>query len=633
MMDPTIPPLADQISGLPTSTGVYLFKDGKGSVLYVGKAKNLRSRVRSYFRSSGDTRASIEFIQKHVRSVDTILTSTNAEALLLESTLIKKFMPRYNIQLRDDKDFVSIELNVGHPWPMVSVVRRPVPTKNVRLFGPYASTGSLRETVEFLKRTFPLRTCSDQVLASRDRPCLEYQIKRCVAPCVGYVSSGDYQALVRQVEWFLKGKNKKLVHQLESEMKKASQDERFEEAARNRDRLQAVKKTLEKQRVFSHGGEDRDVIGLWREGDQGVVQVLTIRGGRLMGSIGKPFKEVLDESQDLISSFLVQYYLSRPQIPKEILVSVDPGGRKDLSELLGQHCKHKVKIVVPVRGEKSRLVELAQMNAKKEFLKASDADAARRRELASLSRVLDLPTAPKRIECVDLSNLGASNAVGAVVTFVGGKPSKQHYRKYHIQSLSEVSDYAFLSEVLSRRFKRALASTGGDRWELPDLFLVDGGRGQLNVTRAVLEELGLPQVRLVSIAKARDDQGHVLRGPATTREGAKAQDRVFLPGRSNPVSFRKEPGALFLLQRVRDEAHRFAISFHRKSRSKSTLRSTLDELPGIGPKRRKALLKTFGSVRGVARATVEDLTEKAGIPENLAEKIVKKFHLATRKKD
>ena len=600
--------------------GVYLFKDDAGTVIYVGKAAQLRNRVRSYFSASSDSRYTIQFLRRRIADVEAIVTATNTEAVLLENTLIKKHLPRYNVQLRDDKDYVSLTINVGHQWPMIRVVRRPKPSPRLLVFGPYASASGTRETVDFLRRTFPLRTCTDHTLNNRSRPCLEYQIKRCVAPCVGYVAQDDYAALVRQVEMFLRGRSNELVHELREDMGKAAAALDFERAARLRDRLFAVERTLERQRVFSHGGEDRDVFGYWREGDRGVVQVLTIRGGQLTGSRGWPFQEVADDDADLMSSFLMQYYGER-DVPAQILLPIEPTEMVVLTQILGEDRGRRVVLTVPRRGEKSELVDMARTNARQELLRATDEEAARSKDLESVARALDLPAPPHRMECVDLSSISGTNAVGAVVTFIDGKPAAEYYRQYKIRETEEINDYACMREVLSRRFRRALEATSEEGWQLPDLLLVDGGRGQISVATRVLEDLGLPQVRVAGIAKGREETGRVIRARGRTADNEREEDRVFVPGRVNPISFRSERGGMFMLQRLRDEAHRFAISYHRKRRKKTTLISQLDEISGIGPAKRKALLTRFGSVRAIAGASEAELASVPGMTPVLARRV------------
>lgn len=653
---------APEIDQLPTGPGVYVFKDAAGTVIYVGKAVNLRSRVRQYF-SLADERPTVRFLVERIRQVDTTVTDNEAEALLLENTLIKKHQPRYNIQLRDDKDYVSLRINAGHEWPMVNVIRRPQPEPGSLTFGPYSSAGAVRETLRFLRRTFPLRTCRDTTLYNRTRPCLEYQIGRCVAPCVGYVTQEEYRRLQDQVVLFLKGRNTELRGQLDDEMRIAAAKEEFEKAAKLRDRLRAVERVLEEQKVDSHDESDRDVFGFYREADRGAVSVLSVRGGRLVENRTFLFDESAEEDAELLTNFVVQYYAER-EVPPEVLLAKDLPEEAALAEVLEQARHAKVVLRTPQRGAKKDLVAMAGTNAESAFRRTHDRETGVRRDLESLSRALDLVGPPQRLECVDLSMIQAGSPpaggslarkgphgrapVGAVVTFIDGQPSKELYRRFHIKDLAaiaqagqELSDFAMMKEVLSRRFARAgvprsvgrsaslrasdspLASgsvvdpaSAEGPWALPDLMVVDGGKAQLQVAEAVLVELGITGLPLCAIAK--DPEHGKAKGPS--------EERVFVPGRANPVSFQREKGGMFLLQRIRDEAHRFAITFHRKTRNRATLRSALDSIPGIGDTRRKALLRHFGSAKKVAAATLDELVEAPAMSRSAAEAVYRWFH-------
>ena len=593
--------LTPDLDQLPTNPGVYVFKDGSGVVLYVGKAANLRSRVKQYYAGT-DERPTVRFLMNRVSTVDTTVVDTLSEALLLENTLIKRFQPRYNIQLRDDKDYVSLRINATHEWPMVYSIRRPAPEPGSLTFGPYSSAGAVRDTLRFLRRTFPLRTCRDSTLYARSRPCLEYQIGRCVAPCVDYVTPEDYRALMDQVVLFLKGRNTELLGALRTQMKDASVAQDFEKAAKLRDRIRAVERVLEEQKVDSHDEVDRDVFGYYRQGDRGAFAALQIRGGRLVESKTWLFDETADDEAGLLSNFLLQFYAER-EVPPEIFLPRETEEYDALSEVLEAARGAKVRLLTPQRGAKKDLVAMASTNAESTYRRMHDADASARRDMESLARALDLEVAPARIECVDNSMFQGGSPVGAVVAFVDGKPEKKLYRRFHIKDLAaiqaqnqEMSDFAMMREVLTRRFKRAMEPDAGT-WALPDLLVIDGGKGQLNIAIAVLEELGIVDLPVCSLAK---DQEHgKAKGPS--------EERVFVPGRLNPVAMEREKGGLFLLQRIRDESHRFAINFHRSTRKKGTLRSALDDIPGIGDTRRKALLRHFGSARAIAAATLEEL--------------------------
>lgn len=615
---------------LPTSPGVYVFKDAAGAVLYVGKAANLRSRVKQYYAGT-DERPTVRFLMNRVAGVDTTVTDTVSEALLLENTLIKRFQPRYNIQLRDDKDYVSLRINASHEWPMVYSIRRPGPEPGSLTFGPYSSAGAVRDTLRFLRRTFPLRTCRDSTLYARSRPCLEYQIGRCVAPCVGYVTKEDYRLLMDQVVLFLKGRNNELLSQLRTQMKAAAEAQDYEKAARLRDRIKAVERVLEEQKVDTHSDADRDVVGFHREGDRGAFATLQVRGGRLVESRTWLFDEIADDDHELLSNFVLQFYgtASRGaageaierEVPPEILLPRETEDLDAIAEVLESARGGKVRVLTPQRGGKKDLVAMASANAESAFRRTHDAAAAARRDLESLARALDLGVPPQRIECVDNSMFQGGAPVGAIVAFVDGKPQKELYRRFHIKDLDalaaarqEMSDFAMMREVLTRRFKRALEPDAGN-WAPPDLMVIDGGRGQLNIAIAVLEELGIVDMPLCALAK--DPEHGKAKGPS--------EERVFVPGRVNPVPMDREKGGMFLLQRIRDEAHRFAITFHRATRKKGTLRSALDEIPGIGDTRRKALLRHFGSARAIAQASLEELRAVPTISATTAEKVFRFF--------
>ena len=588
---------------LPTNPGVYVFKDAAGTVLYVGKAANLRSRVKQYYAGT-DERPTVRFLMGRVSSVDTTVVDTVAEALLLENTLIKRFQPRYNIQLRDDKDYVSLRINATHEWPMVYSIRRPGPEAGSLTFGPYSSAGAVRDTLRFLRRTFPLRTCRDTTLYARSRPCLEYQIGRCVAPCVDYVTKDDYRALMDQVVLFLKGRNTELLGQLRGQMKAASVAQEFEKAAKLRDRIRAVERVLEEQKVDSHDEADRDVFGYYREGDRGAFATLQVRGGRLIESRTWLFDETADDEAGLLSNFVLQFYGGERELPPEVLLPRETEDLDALGEVLESARGARVRVMTPQRGGKKDLVAMASSNAESAYRRTYDAEASARRDLESLARALDLEAPPQRMECVDNSMFQGGSPVGAVVCFVEGKPEKKLYRRFHIKDLAaiqeanqEMADFAMMREGLTRRFKRAMEPDAGT-WALPDLLVVDGGKGQLNIAIAVLEELGIVDLPVCALAK--DPEHGKAKGPS--------EERVFVLNRLNPVPMGREKGGLFLLQRIRDEAHRFAITFHRSTRKKGTLRSALDDIAGIGDTRRKALLRHFGSAKAIAAASIEELS-------------------------
>jgi excinuclease ABC subunit C len=602
----------DRLSRIPAEPGVYLLRDKSRKVIYVGKAKSLRSRVRMYFRG-GDERMQVPFLVSRVADVETLVTRNEKEALILENNLIKQYKPRYNIRLKDDKSYVSVKITVEEEWPRVFVTRKIFRDKS-RYFGPFHSAWAVRDSLDAIRKVFPLRTCSDTVFRNRSRPCLEYQIKRCPGPCCLAVDRGEYRRALKNVMLFLEGKNAELVHDLRARMDAASEALRFEEAARLRDQVRALEKTAEPQEMVSHFGIDQDVFGLYREGGFIEVQVLTIRRGKLTGSqaYGLDDREFPDE--DVLGEVLGQYFSGGRFIPDEVLLPVvldDAAVRASyLSELKGK----SVAVLRPQRGDKVRLCEMAAENARQSFVARRNTEDQRSRMVEELRRRLALRSAPKRIECFDISNFQGRQIVGSMVVFDEAEPDKSRYRRYRVKSVPGQDDFASLYEVLKRRYSRALVEN-----DFPDLLVVDGGKGQLGVASAVLAELGVTELDLVSLAKDR-----VAPDPRNP-EIRHSEERVFLPNRKNPVVLPRNSTALFLLQRVRDEAHRFAITFHRELRSRERFRSLLDDVPGIGPRRRRRLLQHFGSVRRLASASADEIAAVPGIGTDLAGEIVQKL--------
>lgn len=585
--------------------GVYLLKDRHGKVIYVGKAKNLRARVRTYFRG-GDERSQVRFLMQRVAGLETLVTVNDKEALILENNLIKQYKPRYNIRLKDDKSYVSVKVTTQDPWPRILVTRKIVKDGS-KYFGPYASAWAVRETLDTIRKVIPLRTCSDGVFRNRSRPCIEYQIKRCLGPCCLPVDPAVYQRHVREATLLLEGKSQQLTRQLEEEMRRASDELRFEDAARLRDRIRAVERTQERQQVVSHGGDDQDVFGLYREGGFIEVQVLFVRQGKLTGNQTYSFADFEFADEEVLEAVLTQFYQGDRYVPDEILVPVDLEDQDVRAEYLSERKGKRMIIFRPQRGDKVRLLEMAAENARQSFRERQDAGHNRERMSAELQRRLHLRNAPKRIECFDISNIQGRLAVGSMVTFDEGEPDKGRYRRFRITTVSGADDFMMMYEVLKRRFARAK-----EEGTYPDLLVVDGGKGQLNVALEVLRELEINEVDVVGLAKMR-----VERAPQSP-EVVRSEERVFLPGRKNPVILKRNSNALFLLQRVRDEAHRFAITYHRQLRRQERLRSELDSIPGIGAARRKRLLRHFGSVRRIREASVEALTEVPGISPALA---------------
>lgn len=598
----------ERLQTVPTRPGVYLLKDPAGRVIYVGKAKNLRARLRQYFRGD-DERSQVHFLMQKVADFETIVTLTDKEALILENNLIKQYKPRYNIRLKDDKSYVSVKVTVQDPWPRI-VVTRHIVRDGSRYFGPYDSAASVRETLDTIRKVIPLRTCPDAVFRNRTRPCLEYQIKRCLAPCCLPVDPEVYRQHLREAILLLEGKSQQLLRQLTEEMQRAAEELRFEDAARLRDRIRAIERTQERQQVVAHHGGDTDVWGLYREGGFIEAEVLFIRQGKLTSHQSYSLDDFEFPDAEVMAMLLTQFYQADRYIPDEILVPVEPEDLDTQAEYLSERKGHRVDMFRPQRGDKVRLLAMARENAEQNFRARRDTALQRQRMCAELQRALHLQRYPARIECFDISNLHGQVAVGSQVTFIEGQPDTNEYRRYRIKTVPHADDFAMMYEVLRRRLERGL-----EEGTLPDLLVVDGGKGQLGVALMVLRELGIESVQAIGLAKdrvERDPRSPVIRH---------SEERVFLPGRKNPVLLRRNSNALFLLQRIRDEAHRFAISYHRKLRRREQLRSLLDTVAGVGPVRRRRLLRHFGSVRRMRQATVEDLAQVPGISRSLAEEI------------
>jgi len=600
--------LESKLDLLPAKPGVYLLKDKHAKVVYVGKAQSLRARVRSYFRG-GDGRHQVQFLVQRVADIETLVTANDKEALILENNLIKQYKPRYNIRLKDDKSYVSVKVTVQDAWPRVIVTRKIVKDGG-RYFGPFHSASAVRDSLDTIRKVIPLRTCSDGVFRNRSRPCLEYQIKRCLGPCCLPVEPEEYRAHLRQAILLLEGKSPQLVRQLRDEMQTAADELRFEAAARLRDRIQAIEKTQERQQALTHWGEDQDVFGLYREGGFIEVQVLFVRSGKLTGNQSYSLQDLELPDDEVLEQVLTQFYQGERYVPDEILLPValeDAGVRADyLSERRGK----RVEVLWPQRGDKVRLVQMAAENARLGFLERQDTDDKNERMMHELKTRLHLRSAPKRIECFDIATIQGSYTVASMVTFDEGEPDKNRYRRFRVKSVEGTDDFGSMYEVLKRRFER-----GKRENDFPDLLVVDGGVGQLNVALAVLKELEIDQVDAVGLAKMRAE-----RAPFE-KEVRHSEERVFLPNRKNPVVLRRNSNALWLLQRVRDEAHRFANTYHQELRRRETIHSRLDSIPGVGPARRRRLLRAFGSVRRIREADEAEIAKLPGLSLRLAGEI------------
>jgi excinuclease ABC subunit C len=598
--------LATRAVALPTEPGVYLFKNEHGGILYIGKAQNLRSRVRSYL-SGGDGRFQVPHLVERARDVDVVVTRNVKDALLLENELIKRHKPPFNVRLRDDKQYLALRLDLRQEWPRLTQVRR-FRDDGAQYFGPYTSSAAMRDALSNLLRIFPLRSCSDSVFRDyrrRGRPCIEYEMKRCAGPCCDLVGKSGYDELVRGTALFLKGRGGELVEQLTRRMLEAGEAERFEEAARLRDRIAAVERTVERQQIVGERPVDRDVFGLAREGGEACIQVLHVREGRVVGTRDYAFSDVRLDDGEVMSSFLGQYYGRERdrQIPDEVLTPKAVCDDGALASLLAENAGRKVGLRAPQRGSMAQLVEMAKRNAELSLVRRLEARENIDTALAELRDRLSLRALPRRVEGYDVSTLHGTLTVASRVCFEDGQPRKRDYRRYRIQQASPDDDYAALREVFRRRLARA------DSEPLPDLFLVDGGKGQLAVLCAALADAGL-SADAVGLSKERDAGSP---SPRVRRSGGLKAERIFLPGRRDPVMLSPSSRGLLFLQRVRDESHRFALEFQRSLRSKQNFTSILEELPGIGPKKRQALLRELGSLRAVRAASEAALAAVDGI--------------------
>jgi excinuclease ABC subunit C len=591
-----------------------MHRDAKGGVLYVGKSSSLRNRLRSYFGSKKNLDAKTFELVNRIADFEYIVTESEQEALLLENSLIKKHKPRFNVRLKDDKTYPYIKVDLTEDFPRVYVTRRTA-NDGARYFGPFASAGSVRKTLDLLKRLFPYRSCTKAITGTDDRPCLEYHIKRCVAPCTGYASQIDYKEVIDQVLLFLEGNTKEVVSALESAMLEASESLEFERAGALRDRLRAIERVYEGQKVVGLGKENLDVIGAAFGGEEAWVEVFFVRHGNLTGRDHFTMTGTRDESgKEILERFIEQFYSSASHVPRSILTPEDVDTEGKIVDWLRDRREGPVDISVPQRGAKRRLMRMVTDNASQglEQLKLKWISDTDRMESAmyELQEQLNLSDLPHRIECYDISHIQGTNTVASMSVFQDGKPLSRDYRRFKIKTHDGNDDFASMREVLTRRFKRLKnAKEGGEESAsfaaVPDLVLIDGGKGQLSSAVEVMLHLGLQDIQLASIAKREEE--------------------IFLPELAEPVIMPRNSQALFLLQRARDEAHRFAITFHRNLRGKSSVKSALDLVPGIGPKRRKTLIKTFGSVKGIREASEDDLAAAPGMTKKLAAQI--KEHL------
>lgn len=601
------PRVAEKLELLPSSPGVYLFRDRRGAVLYVGKARHLRSRVRSYFLpGASDDRFFVTLLEEQIGDLETLVVQSEKEAALLENQLIKEHRPRYNIKLRDDKDFLSLRLDAQADWSRLEVVRRPRPD-GARYFGPYHSATAARQTLRLVNRFFQLRTCTDAELHSRRRPCLQYQIKRCPGPCAKDVDRQEYGRQVAHVALFLDGRHDELVGHLETQMGRAAERTEYERAAVFRDQLRAVDRVREEQRVATVRDVDQDVIGLHRQADQAEVAVLMVRSGKLVGVRTYDLDDVGPPDDEVLSSFVGEYYAEGAFLPQEVILPAAVEAMGGLEALLSDRRGARVRVLVPKRGPRARLVAMATENAAHAFREKRRAERDVEERLGQLMKRLDLPRLPRRIECIDISHSAGQDTVAAIVALEGAVPDRKRYRSFHVKGARAGDDYGAMFEVLSRRFRRGRGEEPG--WALPDLLVVDGGRGQLNVARAALEDLGVADLPIVALAKERE-----------SATGDRIVERVYLPGVKNAIPVREGNAALRVLLLARDEAHRAANALRLKLGKRRHLRSELDSIPGVGKVTRARLLSAIGSIEAIRGADEETLV-RAGASRSQARQI------------
>lgn len=591
MTDETI---KHKLAVLPSAPGVYVFRDRQGEALYVGKASSLKSRVRSYFQAGGsDDRYFIEHLEREIGDLETFVAASEKEAALLENSLIKELQPRYNVKLRDDKEFLSLRLDVTQPWPRLEAVRRPK-KDGARYFGPYHSATAARSTLRLVNRHFQLRTCTDSELETRTRPCLQFQIRRCAGPCVFDVPKEQYAQQIHGVSLFLEGRHDELVMDLKRAMSGAASELRYELAALYRDQLRAVESTQEKQRVSLVSDIDQDVFGIFRMADKAELSVLLVRRGRVVTVRTFEIKDARVPDPELVASFVSEYYARSSFVPSEVLLPVAIDAATGLEEVLCEQRGGKVSLLRPQRGKRAALLRMAMENAAHAFKEKARAREDIASKLHKIKSQLSLPKVPERIECVDISHHAGSDTVAALVAFTHGEPDKKRYRGFRVRGVAAGDDYAAIHQVLERRFKRA--QTDDAKWSLPDLLIVDGGKGQLAMAERALREIGVTGVSLAGLAKEKADPRR-----------DEVVDRVYLPGRKNAIELREGGAAMQILAYARDEAHRSANALRVKQGQKRTLASDLDAIPGVGHKTRARLLKQLGSLKGVRAASEAEL--------------------------
>lgn len=612
--------IQEELKKLPGKPGVYLMHDEKDAIIYVGKAISLKNRVRQYFQSSRNKGAKIEQMVTHISRFEYIVTDSELEALVLECNLIKEHRPKYNTMLMDDKTYPFIKVTVNEPFPRVMMARRMKKDK-AKYFGPYTSAGAVKDTIELIRKLYHIRSCNRSLPKDigKERPCLNYHIHQCYAPCQGYISREEYRKSIDEIVRFLNGNYDPILKELEEKMLDASENLEFEKAIEYRELLASVQKIAQKQKITDTAGDDRDIIAMASEGEDAVVQVFFIRGGRLIGRDHFYLKIAENDTKsEILSSFIKQFYAGTPYIPAELMLPEEIEDQEIIEEWLTTRREHKVRLRIPKKGTKEKLVELAQKNA--QMVLKNDKERLKREEGRTIGAVKELEkilglTGIIRMEAYDISNTNGFDSVGSMVVYEHGKPKRNDYRKFKIKSVQGPDDYASMNEVLTRRFEHGLrerqdeSETGGFQ-AFPDLIMMDGGRGQVNIALEVLEKLNL-HIPVCGMVK---DDNHRTRGLYF--------NNVELPIDRNSECFR-------LITRIQDEAHRFAITFHRQLRSKGQVHSILDDIPGVGPARRKDLIRSFENIEAIRNATVDDLKELPSMNEKSAQEVYKFFHQDT----
>ena len=599
----------ETITDAPHAPGVYQMLDKQSRVLYVGKAKDLKKRLTSYTRFSGSDHNKTTVMLSHVVKVETIITRTEKEALILEASLIKNHKPKYNIILRDDKNYPFIKVTVQDTWPRVHMTRRRK-KDGARYFGPYSSSSAMWATLRLLANIFPLRKCKGNNVRPRKRPCLNHQMGKCLGPCVETADPALYQDLVKKVLMVLEGRNKTLIKELTSEMEAAAEKLDFERAAEIRDQIKGLSKTVEKQIVASQNLKDQDVFGFCRQGNAIGITILFVRDGLITGSRSFFIEDPIESDQLVLSQTLSQFYDDKILPPKEILLPFETEDNPVLTERLSEIHGSNVSLHAPQRGDKVKLQKMANANAAHIFDEKAKKERSWQSLASSMEKLLHLEQPPNRIECLDISNTSGKQAVGSLVCYENGEPAKSSFRHYKIRTIDSPDDYAMMEEVLQRRLHRGIEENN-----LPDLFVVDGGRGQLGMALKVADELGIrDDLDWVGIAKEKDEEG----------------EKLYKPGRKNPILLKSHNPVLLYLMRIRDESHRFGVTFHRKLRGKASIASTLDTIPGVGADRKKKLLKQLGSVKRIQSADMKELCAVPGIGKDTAKKIFTHFHPPTK---